>query len=121
MRVTLRDRMRASPLCQGERFVKNLEAQYTRIWEAWCSGGGRCSGLLEDDGFKDKVSMRREDEGEDEEGLEEEEGERGQDRREAISPSGEAERTVNGGEGGRGPRDRERELSTGPEGASCED
>ena len=120
--MTLRDRMTASPLCQGERFVKNLEAQYTRIWEAWCSGAGRCSGLQEADRFKEKVSMRGGEE-EEEEGEEGEE-ERGQDRREVvspISPSREAERTANGGEGGRGPRDRERELSTGPEGASCED
>jgi predicted O-linked N-acetylglucosamine transferase (SPINDLY family) len=36
LRVTLRDRMTASPLMDVPRFVGNLEAIYRRLWRKWC-------------------------------------------------------------------------------------
>lgn len=37
LRSGLRERMRRSPLCDGPRFVENLERSYRRMWELWCS------------------------------------------------------------------------------------
>lgn len=43
LRSELRMRMRASPLTDGPRFVRNLEQAYRRVWGEWCaeSAGGR--------------------------------------------------------------------------------
>jgi predicted O-linked N-acetylglucosamine transferase (SPINDLY family) len=38
LRHTLRDRMRASPLMDGPRFARNVEACYRKMWQAWCAG-----------------------------------------------------------------------------------
>ena len=39
LRRNLRPRMAASPLRQPEQFVRDLEALYRRMWQAWCQGG----------------------------------------------------------------------------------
>ncbi|HYD70467.1 tetratricopeptide repeat protein [Azospirillum sp.] len=36
-RADLRERMRASPLCDGRRFAAEMEAAYRRMWREWCS------------------------------------------------------------------------------------
>ena len=36
LRADLRPRMEASPLMDGERFARNLEAAWRRLWEHWC-------------------------------------------------------------------------------------
>lgn len=38
MRAGLRERMRASPLCDAPRFVANLERLYREAWRGWCAG-----------------------------------------------------------------------------------
>lgn len=38
LRQEMRPRMAASPLRQPEQFVRDLEALYRRMWEAWCRG-----------------------------------------------------------------------------------
>jgi protein O-GlcNAc transferase len=38
LRQEIRPRMAASPLCQPEQFVRDLEGIYIRMWEAWCRG-----------------------------------------------------------------------------------
>ena len=38
LRREMRPRMAASPLCQPEQFVRDLEALYRRMWQAWCRG-----------------------------------------------------------------------------------
>ncbi len=38
LRQEIRPRMAASPLRQPEPFVRDLEALYRRMWEAWCRG-----------------------------------------------------------------------------------
>jgi predicted O-linked N-acetylglucosamine transferase (SPINDLY family) len=40
LRRTLRQRMRASPLMDGPRFAREIEAVYRRIWRIWCAGSG---------------------------------------------------------------------------------
>lgn len=37
MRSSLRPRMAASPLCNGVKFTRNLEAAYRSMWQAWVS------------------------------------------------------------------------------------
>jgi predicted O-linked N-acetylglucosamine transferase (SPINDLY family) len=37
LRASLRERMRASPLMDGPRFTRALEAVYRRLWQNWCS------------------------------------------------------------------------------------
>jgi protein O-GlcNAc transferase len=37
LRAGLRERMRRSPLCDGPRFVGNLERSYRHMWELWCA------------------------------------------------------------------------------------
>jgi predicted O-linked N-acetylglucosamine transferase (SPINDLY family) len=39
LRNSLRERMRASPLMDEERFVRNLEEAYRGMWQRWCAGG----------------------------------------------------------------------------------
>ena len=40
LRAGLRERMRASPLCDAPRFVANLEHLYREAWQTWCAGHG---------------------------------------------------------------------------------
>ncbi|MBF0177055.1 MAG: tetratricopeptide repeat protein [Magnetococcales bacterium] len=37
LRRTLRTRMDRSPLCDGTRYTRNLEAAYRTIWQKWCA------------------------------------------------------------------------------------
>jgi protein O-GlcNAc transferase len=41
LRRTLRDRMERSPLMDGKRFAKNLEAIYRQVWRKWCQTKSR--------------------------------------------------------------------------------
>lgn len=41
IRAGMRDRLRASPLLDGPRYVRNLEAAYRRIWAEWCAATTR--------------------------------------------------------------------------------
>ncbi|MEO6436950.1 MAG: tetratricopeptide repeat protein [Tepidisphaeraceae bacterium] len=36
LRRNLRERMRASPLCDAPGFVRDLEAAYRQMWQTWC-------------------------------------------------------------------------------------
>ncbi len=36
LRASLRQRMERSPLMDGRRFARNMEAAYRRMWQAWC-------------------------------------------------------------------------------------
>jgi len=36
MRLNMRSRMAASPLCDPDRFVRDLEAGFRTMWRAWC-------------------------------------------------------------------------------------
>jgi protein O-GlcNAc transferase len=38
LRFGLRDRMRASPLCDGRAFTRSLEQTYRELWCRWCAG-----------------------------------------------------------------------------------
>jgi predicted O-linked N-acetylglucosamine transferase (SPINDLY family) len=40
LRRGLRDRMAASPLCDGRRYTRDLEAAFRAMWRAWCANGG---------------------------------------------------------------------------------
>jgi predicted O-linked N-acetylglucosamine transferase (SPINDLY family) len=40
LRRTLRARMRNSPLMDGPRFARHVEAAYRRMWQRWCAGQG---------------------------------------------------------------------------------
>ncbi len=37
LRASLRERMIKSPLCDGVRYTRNLEAVYRRMWRGWCN------------------------------------------------------------------------------------
>jgi protein O-GlcNAc transferase len=39
LRLTLRDRMKRSPLLDAPRFASNIELAYRHIWRNWCDGG----------------------------------------------------------------------------------
>ena len=39
LRLGLRDRMRASPLCDGPGFARAIEQTYRRMWRNWCAQG----------------------------------------------------------------------------------
>jgi len=39
LRKNLRQRLLASPLCDGKRFANNIEAAYRQVWTEWCSKG----------------------------------------------------------------------------------
>ncbi len=41
LRRTLRDRLRASPLMDGPRFARGIEAAYRQMWRDWCVGRSR--------------------------------------------------------------------------------
>ncbi len=43
LRASLRERMRVSPLMNEERFTRNVEAIYRRLWQEWCSSTSRAS------------------------------------------------------------------------------
>jgi protein O-GlcNAc transferase len=38
LRATLRPRMQASPLMDGAKFARSIEAAYRQIWQTWCDG-----------------------------------------------------------------------------------
>jgi len=38
VRLSMRDRLRGSPLCDTRRFVADLEAAYRAAWRRWCDG-----------------------------------------------------------------------------------
>jgi predicted O-linked N-acetylglucosamine transferase (SPINDLY family) len=40
LRAELRGRVAASPLCDGSRFTKQLEAAFRTMRREWCSTGG---------------------------------------------------------------------------------
>jgi predicted O-linked N-acetylglucosamine transferase (SPINDLY family) len=40
LRATMRDRMRQSPLMDGPRFARNMEAAYRQMWRAWSGSRG---------------------------------------------------------------------------------
>jgi protein O-GlcNAc transferase len=40
LRASLRDRMQKSPLMDGPRFAKNVEALYRQMWQTWCAQAG---------------------------------------------------------------------------------
>jgi protein O-GlcNAc transferase len=37
LRASLRERMRASPLCDGDDFASAIEAAYRAAWKRWCT------------------------------------------------------------------------------------
>jgi predicted O-linked N-acetylglucosamine transferase (SPINDLY family) len=37
LRATLRQRLRASSLCDGPAFARDVEAAYREMWRRWCS------------------------------------------------------------------------------------
>jgi predicted O-linked N-acetylglucosamine transferase (SPINDLY family) len=39
----LRQRMQASPLMDGPRFARNIEAAHRQMWRNWCAQGGNSS------------------------------------------------------------------------------
>jgi predicted O-linked N-acetylglucosamine transferase (SPINDLY family) len=41
LRSSLRQRLESSPLMEADRFTRNLESAYRRIWVRWCSSQGR--------------------------------------------------------------------------------
>jgi protein O-GlcNAc transferase len=43
LRITLRDRLLASPLCNGKAFTRGLEGTYRQLWRRWCAGQGNAS------------------------------------------------------------------------------
>jgi hypothetical protein len=43
-RAGLRERLRASPLCDGRGFTGGLEATYRTLWRRWCAWGRRLAG-----------------------------------------------------------------------------
>lgn len=38
LRASLRERLRASPIMDEQRFVRDLEDAYRRMWQQWCAG-----------------------------------------------------------------------------------
>ena len=39
LRLSMRKRLRASPLMDHAGFTRNLEAAYRQMWRAWCARG----------------------------------------------------------------------------------
>jgi predicted O-linked N-acetylglucosamine transferase (SPINDLY family) len=44
LRASLRTRMTASPLMDGARFARNMEAAYRLMWRDWCARAQPVSG-----------------------------------------------------------------------------
>jgi protein O-GlcNAc transferase len=40
MKKSLRERMRASPVCDGVSFTRNLKNAYRLMWQRYCAGDG---------------------------------------------------------------------------------
>src|SRR5262249_31553649 len=49
MRSSLRERMAASPLCDGKRFAINLESLLRDVWQTWIDAPHGSSGAVESD------------------------------------------------------------------------
>ncbi len=47
VRRDLRNQMASSPLCDKERYTRDLEAAYRRMWRVWCQKP-KASGKLQD-------------------------------------------------------------------------
>ncbi len=41
LRLSLRDRMLGSPLCDGAAFARDMEEAYRSAWRAYCRGEGQ--------------------------------------------------------------------------------
>jgi predicted O-linked N-acetylglucosamine transferase (SPINDLY family) len=37
LRVTLRDRVARSPLCDGAAYARSIESLWRSLWKAWCA------------------------------------------------------------------------------------
>ncbi len=48
LRATLRDRVAASPLCDGARRSRQLDRLYRAVWRRWCGGYHPSAGLMKD-------------------------------------------------------------------------
>ncbi len=44
-RTELRQRMKGSPLCDGDTFARDVEAVYREMWRYWCSGDRNKAGV----------------------------------------------------------------------------
>jgi predicted O-linked N-acetylglucosamine transferase (SPINDLY family) len=44
LRLSLRQRVAASPLCDGKGFARKMESAYRTIWQRWCSSTSELSG-----------------------------------------------------------------------------
>jgi protein O-GlcNAc transferase len=42
LRAGLREQMRQSPLCDGRRLAREIEAAYRDMWRTWCNRGPGC-------------------------------------------------------------------------------
>ena len=45
LRSGLRERLRASPLCDGPRFARDFEAALRLIWRRWCEQPEQAAGI----------------------------------------------------------------------------
>jgi predicted O-linked N-acetylglucosamine transferase (SPINDLY family) len=71
LRRTMRQRMRQSPLMDGNRFARNMEQAYRQMWRRWCqrSGPGEFGKAIAGDGPAVKATKTDEAEGHFQQGL----------------------------------------------------